>query len=227
MTAITFPPADRRLFIILGAYGTGKTEISVNLALQLAQAGRQTALCDLDIVNPYFRSRDKAGLLQDAGIRLIAPPAFTRAADLPAVPAGLWQAILDKSLSSVLDVGGDKEGARVLAAYNEQINDYDPCIWYVFNASRYDNDTADHALTGLRQIEDYAGLKVGGIIANTHLLGETTLETVLEGAARAQELSQLSGLPIVCYAVNEAFADGLPQLQPQLVLKLYMKRPWE
>lgn len=227
MTTNTFPLPGRRLFIILGAYGTGKTEISVNLALQLAQAGRQTALCDLDIVNPYFRSRDKAALLQEAGIRLIAPPAFTRAADLPAIPAGLWQAILDESLSSVLDVGGDKEGARVLAAYNEQIKQYNPCIWYVFNASRYDNDTADHALHSLRQIQDYAGLQADGIIANTHLLAETTPDTVLEGAARAQELSRLSGLPLVCYALEETIAGQLPQLQPQLPLRLYMKRPWE
>lgn len=227
MTHLIFPPQNRRLFIILGAYGTGKTEIAVNLALQLVQAGRQTALCDLDIVNPYFRSREKAALLQEAGIRLIAPPAFTRGADLPAVPAGLWQAIMDTSLYSVLDVGGDKEGARVLAAYTDQIAEYNPDILYVFNASRYDNDTADHALKSLRQIEDYASLKVTGIIANTHLLSETTLDTVLAGAEWAEELSKLSGLPIVCYAINETFTTQLAHLQPQLPLTLYMKRPWE
>ena len=202
MSARLFPPAGHRLYVIVGPYGSGKTEVAINLALRLAAQGRHPALADLDIVNPYFRSREKTALLEAAGVRVIAPSPATAAADLPALPAAVWQAIMGEDLTGVLDVGGDRNGARVLAGFAPQIEAQRPAVWYVLNRARPDN-------------------------RSPHLLHETTADLVRDGAAFAQEVAHLANLPIVCHAVPQALADELHDLQPQLPLTLYMNRPWE
>ena len=227
MSAHLFPPAGHRLYVIVGPYGSGKTEVAINLALRLAAQGRHPALADLDIVNPYFRSREKTALLEAAGVRVIAPSPATAAADLPALPAAVWQAIMGEDLTGVLDVGGDRNGARVLAGFAPQIEAQRPAMWYVLNRARPDNRSLHQALRSLREIEAYAGLRVNGILSNSHLLHETTADLVRDGAAFAQEVAHLANLPIVCHAVPQALADELHDLQPQLPLTLYMNRPWE
>jgi hypothetical protein len=214
-----------RLFVILGPYGSGKTEVAVNLAQRLAAMGRKTALADLDIVNPYFRSREKVQLLEEAGIRLIAPPQNTWAADLPAVPAALWTIIQDETLTGVLDVGGDK-GAIVLAAFSKALNKTRPAVWYVLNQARLSAQTPEEAARQLTFIEAQAKLPVMGLISNTHLLSETTKSLVEEGAAFARQVSAITQLPLVCHGVQSALSH-LSFSEPILPLTLVMKRPWE
>jgi hypothetical protein len=214
-----------RLFVILGPYGSGKTEVAVNLAQRLAAMGRKTALADLDIVNPYFRSREKVLLLEEAGIQLIAPPQSTWAADLPAVPAALWTIIQDKTLTGVLDVGGDK-GAIVLAAFSKALNKARPAVWYVLNQARLSAQTPEEAARQLTFIEAQAKLPVTGLISNTHLLSETTKSLVEKGATFARQVSAITQLPLVCHGVQEALSH-LSFPEPILPLSLVMKRPWE
>lgn len=221
------PPGDIRLFILLGAFGSGKTEIAINLALALAAQGRQTALADLDLVNPYFRSREKDSLLEARGVHVIAPQGDLRHADLPSVPAGLWQLIYNQELCGVLDIGGDKTGARVLGAYAGDLKKQDPAVWYVFNQSRYDNRDSETALSSLRQIEFQSGLRVNGILHNTHLIGDTTAQTVMEGARDAQDFAGQAGLPVVCHCVRKDLIPRLAGLTPLFPLKMHMLRPWE
>lgn len=227
MNANTFPLAGHRLYVIVGPYGSGKTEVSINLALRLAAQGRHPALADLDIVNPYFRSREKTAMLENAGVQVIAPDPATAAADLPALPAAVWQAILAQDLTGVLDVGGDRNGARVLAGFAGKIDEQKPAVWYVLNRTRPGNQTVQQALHSLREIEAYAGLRVTGIISNTHLLYETTPELVQEGAAFAREVAALAKVPVAGYAFPQALMEGVHGLHPQLPLTLYMNRPWE
>ena len=110
-----------RLSIITGHYGTGKTELSVNLALSLASGGERVILADLDIVNPYFRSRERRQLLEESGVRLIATSQACTAADVPSIPAELLAVLEDRTARGVLDTGGDPGGARVLARFQPKI----------------------------------------------------------------------------------------------------------
>lgn len=221
------PPKDKRLFVILGAFGTGKTEFSINLALALAKQGRDTAIADLDLVNPYFRSREKEELLLQAGIALIAPEGALRNADLPSIPPAFRPLLFDSDRAGVLDVGGDRTGARVLGSFTKEITAQQPEVWYVYNHARYDNKDTQTALVSLRQVEAQSGLNVTGLVNNTHLLSHTTLETLITGAENAAKLAELAGLPLICHCAEESLARENPGLDPLFPMKLHMNRPWE
>ena len=215
-----------RLTLVTGHYGTGKTEFSVNLALALAEAGERTALADLDIVNPYFRSRERRELLETAGVRLIATSQALADADVPALPAELHALLEDRTVRGVLDIGGDPSGARVLARYRPRIVKEDYRLLYVVNAARPEVRTAERSAEVLRAIETVTGLACTGLVNNTHLCGETTAEDVREGAALAEEVSRLTGIPVACHAAESRFREALKDLDP-FPMEIRMKKPWE
>lgn len=221
------PPKDKRLFVILGAFGSGKTEFSINLALAIKKQGRPCGLADLDLVNPYFRSREKEDLLENNGIELIAPEGALRNADLPSIPPTFRKMLFDPEMTGILDVGGDRVGARVLGQFTGEILEQKPAVWYVYNFSRYDNVTREEALHNLRLIEAQSGLAVTGLINNTHLLRETTPETILQGVKGARQLSDACGIPLICHCVTEALAGQTTDLEPLFLMNLHMNRPWE
>ena len=215
-----------RLTLVTGHYGTGKTEFSVNLALALAEAGERTALADLDIVNPYFRSRERRELLEAAGVRLIATSQALADADVPALPAELHALLEDRTVRGVLDIGGDPSGARVLARYRPRIVKEDYRLLYVVNAARPEVRTAERSAEVLRAIETVTGLACTGLVNNTHLCGETAPEDIREGAALAEEVSQITGIPVVCHTAERRFQDRLRDL-PLFPMEIRMKKPWE
>ncbi len=215
-----------RLTIVTGHYGTGKTEFSVNLALALAAEGARTALADLDIVNPYFRSRERRELLEGAGVRLIAASQALADADVPALPAEFHAVLEDRSVRGVLDVGGDPSGARVLARYRPRILKEDYQLLCIVNAARPEVRTAERSAEYLRAIEAVAGLRCTGLVNNTHLCGETAPEDIREGAALAEEVSQITGIPVVCHTAERRFQDRLRDL-PLFPMEIRMKKPWE
>lgn len=215
-----------RLTLVTGHYGTGKTEFSVNLALALAEAGERTALADLDIVNPYFRSRERRELLEAAGVRLIATSQALADADVPALPAELHAVLEDRTVRGVLDIGGDPSGARVLARYRPRIVKEDYRLLYVVNAARPEVRTAERSAEVLRAIETVTGLACTGLVNNTHLCGETTAEDIREGAALAEEVSRLTGIPVACHAAEARFREALKDLDP-FPMEIRMKKPWE
>ncbi len=215
-----------RLTIVTGHYGTGKTEFSVNLALALAAEGERVALADLDIVNPYFRSRERRELLEAAGVRLIATPQALADADVPALPAELSSIFEDRTVRGVLDVGGDPSGARVLARYRPKILQEDHQLLYVVNANRPEVRTPEATLQYLRGIEAVTGLSCAGLVNNTHLCGETTPEDIRRGAALAEAVSQETGIPVVCHTAEARLLDQLRDLDP-FPMEIRMKKPWE
>ena len=192
MTALERFP--HRLTIVTGHYGTGKTEFSVNLALALAGEGAQTALADLDIVNPYFRSREQRELLEAAGVRVVATSRALADADVPALPAELHAVLEDRTVRGVLDIGGDPSGARVLARYRPRILREDYQLLYVVNAARPEVRTAERSAEYLRAIEAVTGLRCTGLVNNTHLCGETGPEDIREGALLTEEVSRMLSL---------------------------------
>lgn len=224
MTALERFP--HRLTLVTGHYGTGKTEFSVNLALALAEEGARVALADLDIVNPYFRSRERRELLEAAGVRLVATSQALADADVPALPAELHAVLEDRALRGVLDIGGDPSGARVLARYRPRILREDYQLLYVVNAARPEVRTAERSVEYLRGIEAVTGLSCTGLVNNTHLCGETTPEDIREGALLAEEVSRMTGVPVVCHVAEARFRAQLRDLDP-FPIEIRMKKPWE
>ena len=200
----------KRLTLFAGHYGSGKTNIAVNYALLLAGEGKKVCIADLDIVNPYFRTKDSARELEAAGIDLISPQYANTNVDLPALPAASYRLVQDKRSYGIMDIGGDDRGAYALGRFVPSIleeNDYR--MVFVANALRPMTRTAEDALEVMREIEAACGLRFTDLINNTNLGSETTAETVLDAIPYMEELSRLSGLPIFATTATEAVAAEL------------------
>ena len=220
----------KRLTLFAGHYGSGKTNIAVNYALHLAKEGKQVVIADLDIVNPYFRTKDSAAVLEAAGVTLISPQFANSNVDLPALPAESYRLVQDKSIYGIMDIGGDDRGAYALGRYVPAIkeeNNYR--MVFVANASRPLTRTPEEALEVMREIEAACGLRFTDIINNTNLASETTPETVLDSAAYVEELSRLSGLPIFATTAAAHVAAELeakiPHVLPLQLQEKYFDLP--
>ena len=215
----------KRLTLFAGHYGSGKTNIAVNYALLLAREGKKVCIADLDIVNPYFRTKDSAAELEAAGIDLISPQYANTNVDLPALPAASYRLVQDKSSYGIMDIGGDDRGAYALGRFVPSIleeNDYR--MIFVANASRPLTRTPEDAMEVMGEIEAACGLKFTDLINNTNLGSETTAETVLAAENYMQELSRLSGLPIFATTATEEVAAELNgRIENVLPMKLQEK----
>ncbi len=195
----------KRITLFAGHYGSGKTNVAVNFALRLAAQGKAVTLADMDIVNPYYRSKDSAAELEAAGVKVIASAYANTNVDVPALPQEMYSVTEDQSRHAVLDVGGDDRGALALGRYAPAIlaeNDYH--MVYIFNASRPLSRTAEAALEIMAEIETAGGIPFTAIVNNTNLGKETDWETVQASRAEAEKLSQISGLPLLFTAVEES-----------------------
>lgn len=218
----------KRIQIITGHYGSGKTEYAVNLALHLAETRENVALADMDIVNPYFRSYEQSQRLEDAGIRVIVT-SCGGIADIPAINPEVMSVFQQEKWTGVLDIGGDPIGARVLARFAPQLKTEDFDLLFVLNANRPETKDVESALQYMQGIERECRQKVTGIVNNTHLCGETTAEEILKGARLAQALSERTSLPVIHHAVQRKFVEQVQDKlsEPVLPMNIYMKKPWE
>ena len=220
---------NHRIQIITGHYGSGKTEFAVNLALKYAADGEKTALADLDIVNPYFRSAERRQLMEEHGIRVIAT-SFSGIIDVPAVSPEVMAIFDDSSYRGIIDLGGDPEGAHMLGRYENQLNREGYDLLCVVNANRPETNAPEKALSYLQHIEMSCGQKITGIVNNTHLCRETTAEDIIKGAKLSAELSKLTSLPVVWHAVESKFVDEVKDQLGEgkiLPIEIYMCKPWE
>ena len=214
----------KRLTLFAGHYGSGKTNIAVNYALHLAAEGKQVCIADLDIVNPYFRTKDSAKELEAAGIHLISPQFANSNVDLPALPAEAYRLVTDRSTYGIMDIGGDDRGAYALGRYVPGIleeNNYR--MIFVANASRPLTRTPEDAMEVMGEIEAACGLKFTDLVNNTNLGDLTTAETVLASREYMEKLSKLSGLPIF---MTTAKADVAAQLELPDVLPLTLQEKY-
>ena len=188
---------DKRIRLFIGHYGSGKSEVSINYVTKLReQVEGEVALADLDVVNVFFRSREKKDIMKDLGITPIDSSINTTTLDLPAVSAEIMRPLNDKSVNYVIDVGGDNVGGKVVGRFANQFNSNDYDMFYVVNANREKTQTAKEVLQYIDAIEATSKLKVTGLINNTHMLKETTVEDVLKGQYVAREVSKIRNIPI-------------------------------
>lgn len=199
----------KRVTIFVGHFGSGKTEIALNRALDLASAGERVTLADLDVVKPYFRSRAAREFLAAAGIELLAPTGANVYADLPIIVPQIRSHLRRDHRHLIMDVGGDDVGARVLGSLSDVIPlDETECL-LVLNFRRPSTPDPERALIMVREIEAVGRVPVTGLISNTHLMDETTVEVVLSGYHMALETARLAGVPVQAVTVNRELADDL------------------
>jgi hypothetical protein len=200
----------KRVTLLCGHYGSGKTNIAVNMALDLKKRYDSVAVADLDIVNPYFRTKDSAKDFEENGIRLIVSEYANSNLDIPALPQDMYAITDDKSLHVIIDVGGDDRGAlalgRIAPALIEE-NDYEMLL--VVNKFRPLTPDAASTIEVMREIEAAGGIRFTGIANNSNLGDETTADDVLASLQYADEVSELSGLPVVMTTVKEDLYNGL------------------
>lgn len=202
---------QKRLTIFAGHYGSGKTNIAVNYAVYLRRQNLPVTIADLDIVNPYFRTKDSAEYLSAKGIGLICSAFANSNLDVPAMPKEIYALMESRETYGVLDVGGDDRGALALGRYVPEIkaeNDYE--MLFVINRFRPLTRTAKDTLAVLTEIEQAAGLAFTGIVNNSNLGADTTAEDVLASDAYAQAVSYEAGLPV---KMTTAEAKVYQQLQ--------------
>lgn len=220
---------DNRIRIIIGHYGSGKSEFAINYVTKLrSEVDGKVALSDLDVVNVYFRTREKKDLLKSLDILPIDSSIDAPTLDLPAISAQIATPINDKSYDYVMDVGGDNVGARVLGRFNHLIEENDYDMFCVVNANREQTQTADRVIDHIRAIEKSSGLKVTGLVNNTHLIRLTTIEDVLKGQELVSEVSKICNIPVKYVVCMDNLVPQLPKdLEGEVFpIKLYMREAW-
>lgn len=217
---------SRRVTIFAGHYGSGKTNIALNYARALARAGLRTCIADLDIVNPYFRTKDSAAALAADGIGLVVSPFANSNVDFPALPKEIYALVADRSTHVVMDVGGDDRGALALGRWTGDIlaeGDYD--MLAVVNASRPLTRTPADAVATLREIEAAAGIPFTGVVNNTNLGQQTRPEDVAASVPYAQAVADALGVQVRFTCCDRRIAAALegkvPDLFPLDIQRLY------
>ncbi len=219
-----------RITIIGGAYGSGKTEFAVNYAKYLKNENQgRIGLIDLDIVNPYFRSRDLTDQMKQDGITVVSSELARENVDIPALSPRIYSLLQDHSYRVVIDVGGDPVGARALGRFNQYFTAEPYDFWVVVNPFRPDTRNADETAKLIEGLQNAARIRATGLVANINLGRETTLEVWRQGLPMIQEIAGRMELPIVFYAVeNEFLADNINFFKdyPVFPLQLSMLPPW-
>ncbi|MBE6712527.1 MAG: hypothetical protein E7580_03275 [Ruminococcaceae bacterium] len=201
---------DKRITILAGHYGSGKTNIAVNLAFFLKREGKNVSVCDLDIVNPYFRTKDSLEDFEKAGIRLISSEFANTNVDVPALPQAMYAVMDDRESHFVLDIGGDDRGALALGRLAPSIleeNNYEMLL--VVNFFRPLTKDSQSMLEVMREMEQAAGIRFTGIVNNSNLGEETTPDDVISTVEKVQAFSELCGLPVVMTSVREELYETL------------------
>ncbi len=220
---------DKRIKIITGHYGSGKSEFSLNYVLKLRkQIEGKLALSDLDVINVYFRTREKKEFLEKQGIHVISSSIDAPNLDVPALSAEIHTPLLNKEYTNVIDLGGDKAGATVLARYKNMIEDDEYEFLFVVNANREKTQTAKEVIEYIDVIEKASGLKVTGLINNTHMLKATTIDDVKKGQEVCKEVSKEKNIPIRFISCLENIIKDIPEdfEGERLAIHLLLRDEW-
>jgi len=218
------------IVVIVGNFGSGKTEVAINLAIQRRRDQMQVRIADLDLVNPYFRTREVRGLLSALDIETVLPPDELLQADLPILSPRIAGMIRRAAPVTIVDVGGDKVGATVLSALADAFRGRSYQMLQVINPLRPETATVDGCLHMRRQIESASRLRVTGWVDNANLIDETGPDEIEQGIAFIQQLSADSGLPVRFITVPSILMAGIDLRRidfPVLPIERQLVPPWK
>jgi hypothetical protein len=215
---------DNRLKIIIGAYGSGKSEISVNLALKMRKEkpDGKVLLADLDIVNPFYRSADAGKILEQNDIRLISPMYANSNVDAPVLSGEVYVIFDDDEYSGVFDIGGEDMGATILGSMKSRLDATGSDLWMAVNTRRPFTSSADEIIIMASELQEASKMKITGFINNTNVLEETSFDDILEGEKILLEVSKKTGIPLVMTTVmgDDLSEEQLGKLSSKEVLKM-------
>ncbi len=219
----------KRVNLFAGHYGSGKTNIAVNYAVKIKEAGKDVCVADLDIVNPYYRAKDSEDELEKRGIHLISSVYANSNVDLPAIPQQMYSVVQNRDVYAVMDIGGDDRGALALGRYAPSIseeNNYE--MFFVINKYRPLTPDAQSTVEVMREVEQAGGIKFTAIVNNSNLGEETTADDVLKSVSYAEEISQMTGLPVKMTTVkNELYDELSGRIENIMPLKLQHVRKYD
>lgn len=219
-----------KLYIVIGAYGSGKTEFSVNMALEMKKKYENVALCDLDVVNPYFRSRDVRDGFEKKGITVIAPEGQFTHADLPMLSPKIKGYIENENYVTILDVGGDPAGCRTISRYHKEIEKRGYQMIMVVNTKRPFTQTQSEIEEMIDKLEFSSRLKISELISNTNLMEFTDSKIVEKGINICQKVADKKNLTFDKYLVVDKYQNKIPQnilSKKRVILEPFMNKPWE
>jgi len=220
---------EKRVTLFTGNFGSGKTEVAVNYTRALAREKKFVKLVDLDIVNPYFRSREAVKALDPRWVEIISPKEDNFWADLPIVLPEIRGIFQESGRRAVLDVGGDDVGARVLSSFADIFKPEEYRVLIVLNKNRPFTRDAAGCLKMIEEIEAASRLKINGLVSNTHLMGETTGEMILDGCRLVEAVSEKTAIPVVMVCAEKKLLDelnGRHIKHPVLPIERTMLPPW-
>ncbi len=201
---------QKRVSLFAGHYGSGKTNIAVNYAKHLKKQNLPVVIADLDIVNPYFRTKDSEKELKDEGIELICSEFANTNLDIPSLPQSMYRVIHDKSIYAVMDIGGDDAGAVALGRFSQALteeNSYE--MFFVVNFFRPLTKNAEDAFIVLKEIEVASSMKFTGIVNNSNLGSLTKAEDVISTDSEVKKLCEMSGLPLLFTSAEEKVCEEI------------------
>ncbi|MBO7289102.1 MAG: ATP-binding protein [Clostridia bacterium] len=219
----------KKINIVTGHYGSGKTEFAINYALKLKNVYGSSVICDMDIVNPYFRTNDAVSFLKNEGVSVIAPEYANTNLDLPSLPSDIISVFSENSPPSVLDVGGDDDGAIALGQFYPYLSKEDYEMFFVINALRPDTSSADGIIKLIKDIEYVSRCKVTSLVNNTNLSYLSSVKDITDSISLIDEVSNLTGIKVKYISGKEDILSKLPEeLKEKLFpLKLFMQLPFD
>jgi hypothetical protein len=221
---------NKKITILSGHFGSGKTEIAINLALAERRKHEKVAINDLDIINPYYRSRDVASLFQEHDVELISPKGPLASADLPIVSGEIYRVLHDPRYRLIVDAGGDKDGATALGQYYHEWKEQKPDLLFVLNRNRPYVGTLEGAIYTVQQIEKASRLNVTGIINNSNISMETTMGDIEGGLELCTTLAAKLKLQFLYTTISTHLkkdAENFAKNNEVVFIERYMKLPWE
>ncbi len=217
-----------RILVLVGNYGSGKTEISLNLALKLAERGEKVTLVDLDIVNPYFRSSEKEEMLTEKGIKVYAPSFAKSTVDVPTLPAEIQAVFADKSRRVIFDVGGDDTGAAALGQYRPYFMQDDVEVLFVVNAFRPLSGDVDAVCDLMLRVAGRSRLNPTGLINNANTSWETESSDLDRGEELLKAVSERMNVPVKYLCAKQDIMEKLPRnlTGERLTIQILMRPDW-
>lgn len=221
---------DSKITIYTGHFGSGKTEIAINRAIQDRKLHPKVAINDLDVINPYYRTRDLEQEFKKQDIELIAPKGHLATADLPIVSGEIYRVLHDPAYRIIIDAGGDKDGATALGQYYHEWKTMKPEMVFVLNGNRPYVSTLEGAAETMQRIEEAARLPISGIINNSNIGLETSMAEIEKGLELALQVSAITKIPLLHTTISDHLKDisnDFAKQNPVIFIQRYMRLPWE